>query len=434
MWPDTTSRKLLVAKSTDGGANFAMPVTIARTFDGFDIGVPSMASRRALIYLSAGAFRTGAKDLVYAVWTDLSGGPNCTSSANEPGANVASPCKTRIWFSRSTDGGATWSAASMINNQVSLNDQFNPRLAVDEVDGSLVVAYCDTVGDPGRLKADLWFQTSSDDGVTWSAAVKVTSAQTDETVGGADSGNQYGDYNGLSGYAGEFFPSWTDRRNGKAEEIWTALISVYDEAAWVTALYTDLLTRAPDKVGLDSWVALRAGGSSLRDVVNGFLNSTEYCNGVVFALFTGLLGRQPDPAGLQFWISRLKGGAPRHEVLIGFLESPEYTSNHASSDEFVESLYINLLGRPSDPDGKQFWVDALSGGASRADVARGILFSQEYCTQRVTELYTTLLGRAPDSAGLASWVTIMSNGAAFQELQYNFLAAREYRVRSLTRF
>ena len=37
---------------------------------------------------------------------------------------------------------------------------------------------------------------------------------TDETIAGADSGNQYGDYNSLSGYAGTFFPSWTDRRNG----------------------------------------------------------------------------------------------------------------------------------------------------------------------------------------------------------------------------
>lgn len=49
---------------------------------------------------------------------------------------------------------------------------------------------------------------------------------TDETIAGADSGNQYGDYNGLSGYANSFFPSWTDRRNNAREEIWTALISL----------------------------------------------------------------------------------------------------------------------------------------------------------------------------------------------------------------
>jgi hypothetical protein len=86
--------------------------------------------------------------------------------------------------------------------------------------------YYDTVNDAGRLKTDVWLQISSDDGMTWSAAEKLTSVQTDETVSGADLGNQYGDYNGLSGYAGRFFPSWTDRRTGMREEIWTAKIQM----------------------------------------------------------------------------------------------------------------------------------------------------------------------------------------------------------------
>jgi hypothetical protein len=84
--------------------------------------------------------------------------------------------------------------------------------------------YYDTVADPGRLKTDVWYQNSTDDGVTWSAPFKVTTAMTDETVAGADGGNQYGDYNGLPGWNGTFLPSWTDRRNNASEEIWTANI------------------------------------------------------------------------------------------------------------------------------------------------------------------------------------------------------------------
>lgn len=82
-----------------------------------------------------------------------------------------------------------------------------------------MVIYYNTVG-PGRLKTDVWTQTSSDDGVAWCAAEKVTSAQTDETGSGADPlGNEYGDYNGLSGFSGIFFPTWADRRSGAREEI-----------------------------------------------------------------------------------------------------------------------------------------------------------------------------------------------------------------------
>ena len=123
------------------------------------------------------------------------------------------------------DGGATWSAPVKINNQASLNDQFNQWLAVDETTGLIGIMYYDTVGDSGRKKTDVWYQSSPDDGASWSAAQKVTTAMTDETISGADSGNQYGDYNGLTGYANMFFPSWTDRRNLAREEIWTSKIT-----------------------------------------------------------------------------------------------------------------------------------------------------------------------------------------------------------------
>jgi hypothetical protein len=224
-WPDTGSRRLLVVKSTNGGTSYGTPVQIATGFDGYDIGVPAFNNRRALIYISGGAYRTANKDLVYAAWTDLSGETGCTAAGNEPGSNVNSACKTRIWFARSTNGGTTWTLPVKINNQAGLNDQFNQWLAVDETSGALGVMYYDTVADAGRKKTHIYYQRSFDDGVTWSTPERVTTSQTDETAGGQDSGNQYGDYNGLSAYAGVLFPSWTDRRSGASEEIWTARIS-----------------------------------------------------------------------------------------------------------------------------------------------------------------------------------------------------------------
>ncbi len=224
-WPTTTSSKLFVVKSTNGGASYSAPVQIATTYDTYDIGVPSFNSRRALVYVTLGTYKTAAKNNVYATWTDLSGETGCTAPGNEPGSNVNSACKTRVWFSRSTDGGATWSAKVKLNNQASLNDQYNQWLAVDETTGGIGVMYYDTVADAGRKKSDVWYQSSGDDGGSWSPAQKITTGMTDETTGGQDSGNQYGDYNGLTAYANVFFPSWTDRRNLAKEEIWTAKIT-----------------------------------------------------------------------------------------------------------------------------------------------------------------------------------------------------------------
>jgi Bacterial pre-peptidase C-terminal domain len=231
-WPDTGSRGIYIVKSTNGGASYSTPTRIVTTYDSYDIGVPAFNNRRVLIYVSGGTYRNGTTNNVYALWADLSGDTGCTTASNEPGASASSTCKTRIWFSRSTDGGATWSARARINNQSGLNDQFNPFLAVDETNGHLGAMYYDTVNDAGRKKVDIYFQLSTDAGVTWQAPVKVTSAMTDETVSGADSGNQFGDYNSLSAHANKFFPSWTDRRNNAKEEIWTAPITASATATY----------------------------------------------------------------------------------------------------------------------------------------------------------------------------------------------------------
>lgn len=223
-WPTTGNRRIVVSKSTNGGGTWSAGKVIATTFDGYDIGVPSFNNRRALIYVSGGAYRTATVNNVYASWTDLTGATGCNTASNEPGSNALSTCKARIWVARSTDGGNTWGAPVMINNQPTLNDQFNQWLGVDETTGRLAIIYYDTVDDPSRKKTHIYYQTSSDHGVTWSAPARITTAQTDETIAGADSGNQYGDYNSLSIHAGKIFPSWTDRRNNAKEEIWTAPI------------------------------------------------------------------------------------------------------------------------------------------------------------------------------------------------------------------
>lgn len=222
-WPTTGNSKIFMVKSTNGGSSYSAPQQVTTTYDSYDIGVPSFASRRALIYASAGAYKNvaAAKDNVYVSWTDLTGISGCNTPSNEPGTSTTSGCKTRVWFTRSINGGTSFDAPRMVNNPSALNDQFNQRLVVDETTGRIGLMYYDTINDAGRKKTDVFFQSSIDDGATWSTPQKVTTGMTDETAAGANAGNQYGDYNGLSGYNGKFFPSWTDRSVSSLEEIWT---------------------------------------------------------------------------------------------------------------------------------------------------------------------------------------------------------------------
>jgi len=239
------SGKLRLTKSTDGGANFQSPrndrtsfVEIASLFATTRmLSIPSnpflpnpnppppLIAHGARVFMSGGAFRNATKDLVYLVWPDLSGEAGCKTGVG-PGSNAASTCKTRIWFTRSTDGGANWAAPQMLYNQASLNDQSFPRLVVDETDGALMVTYSDTVNDTTRLSTDIFAQYSLDDGVTWSVPIQITTAATNETTAGADKTFTYGDYSGLTGFDGQFFACWTDRRSGGVEEIWGAPIAI----------------------------------------------------------------------------------------------------------------------------------------------------------------------------------------------------------------
>lgn len=219
-WPDTGSRKIYFAKSTDGGQSFSSPVAVSPTFQSFQSIIPAQSARGVLLYITGVVDPSGNN--VYAVWTDLSGAKGCTTPFNDPQDNVNSTCKTRIWLAKSTNGGTKWAKAKAINNPTSKNDQFNPWLALDESTGLLGLMYYDTVGLK-RTSVNVYFQSSANGGTTWSTPVRVSSAPSDDAD--FNDGNQYGDYNSLSGVAGRFFPSWTDRRDPTGQEaIWTAPI------------------------------------------------------------------------------------------------------------------------------------------------------------------------------------------------------------------
>jgi hypothetical protein len=223
-WPDTGSQGIYLAKSTNGGVSYGTPQHIATTFESFQLAIPADNSRFPLIYTTADTFVNGGTNNVYVAWNDLSGDSGCASVGSDPGSNVSSTCKSRIWFMKSTNGGSTWGAPVKINNQAGLNDQFFPWMSVDPTNGKIAIVYYDTVGLP-RTQTHLWYQSSTDAGATWSTPFQVSTGATDETVSGADLGNQYGDYIGLSGLNGTFFPCWTDRRSGGFEQIWSANIS-----------------------------------------------------------------------------------------------------------------------------------------------------------------------------------------------------------------
>lgn len=89
--------------------------------------------------------------LVYLAWSDMTNGD------------------ADIFFSRSPDGGLTWSAPSRVNQDPLGNgrDQWAPHMVVNAVTAEIIVTYYDRRNDPGNVMMETWSSTSMTGGVTW---------------------------------------------------------------------------------------------------------------------------------------------------------------------------------------------------------------------------------------------------------------------------
>ncbi|RMQ66963.1 hypothetical protein ALP07_03302 [Pseudomonas savastanoi pv. glycinea] len=68
-------------------------------------------------------------------------------------------------------------------------------------------------------------------------------------------------------------------------------------------------------------------------------------------------------------------GTSLAEVAQGIVGSQE-AALKADSD-FVDNLYLTATGRAADAPGKAGWINVLNNGGTHADVAIGIVGSQE---------------------------------------------------------
>ena len=86
-------------------------------------------------------------------------------------------------------------------------------------------------------------------------------------------------------------------------------------------------------------------------------------------LFQAVLGHTADANGLEYWFDQADKGVSLKTIAQGFMASSEYTGTTQTNAQFVYTLYQELLGRAADTSGNTFWLDKLSAGVSRADVA-----------------------------------------------------------------
>lgn len=100
----------------------------------------------------------------------------------------------------------------------------------------------------------------------------------------------------------------------------------------------------------------------------------------VASMYQNFLGRTPDATGGAAFNAQMQAGTPLPTIAASITGSQEYAAANAGSNpmDTVASLYQNLLGRAPDPTGLVGWGSQIAAGASVADIAAGIMGSQEY--------------------------------------------------------
>lgn len=177
----------------------------------------------------------------------------------------------------------------------------------------------------------------------------------------------------------------------------------------VDRTYDDLALRPPTPAERTVTVdAMVTGASTPAEEVAGLTLGAawEPVLSPVVRLYRAYFLRFPEGAGLAYWEGRHRDDLSVNAMSRIFATTPEFRQRYGSLDdrEFVQLVYVNVLGRQPEPAGWDYWVEELRSG--RFTRGRMMTFYSESIENRERTRTTVLpivtwwglLGRVPTPA------------------------------------
>ena len=201
-WLDWAREEVMIDVSLDGGLTWGTDVKIA---DVDSLNFVPHTSFRVNSFPSIDVDTSGGPyhGTIYACWAE-----------NEP----ADP---DVLFSKSTDGGATWSTPVPAHD-VLTNTQFCPWVDVD-VNGNVNFSFYDRRDNPSDIRLHYYVSRSSDGGATLQPNVSASDRAFNPNT--YPQGGFIGDYTGVAASDRTVHPIWADGRDG-TNDVYTSRVQL----------------------------------------------------------------------------------------------------------------------------------------------------------------------------------------------------------------
>ncbi len=127
---------------------------------------------------------------------------------------------TNVFLRFSDNNGTTWSSPIRVNDDRTVFSQFFTKISLDQTTGNVALSWYDCRNDPGfgpgdtdgipNTDMEVYATMSVDGGLSVLPNAKVGVGPNNSAAAGHNSGNDYGDYMGLTFNRGVFYPAWVD--------------------------------------------------------------------------------------------------------------------------------------------------------------------------------------------------------------------------------
>jgi hypothetical protein len=197
-WHDIDAGEVWIDTSLDGGLTFGTDVLVTTSAAGFKTLIPAQPDRGVGVMPTIDTDRSGGprNGRIYLAYSDL-------------GAGGAADFDVLV--RSSSDGGATWTAPVVVHDDGGTNSQFLPWVDVDQQTGQVVAVWYDARNDANNKKVEVFLAVSDDGGASWEPNVVVSDSPSDMSVDNPDRylGN-FLEYIGVASLGGTAFPVWAD--------------------------------------------------------------------------------------------------------------------------------------------------------------------------------------------------------------------------------